>query len=57
MSDAKNSVKAELVAKINDALANINVPDSLTPARAEYFKAGARACILAVRAAIKESQP
>lgn len=57
MSDAKDSAKAELVAKIDGALANINVPDSLTPARAEYFKAGARACVLAVREAIKDVQP
>ena len=50
--DEQKAVRQQLIAEINDALTKISVPETLTLNRAEYFKAGARACIHAVKSAL-----
>jgi len=42
---------------LNKAWAELPVPISLTPSRQEYWKAGARAAILAAQAALKDRGP
>lgn len=43
-----------IVSAIQRAMDNLKVPDSLSESKAEYWKAGARACIEAVNAALSD---